>query len=236
MSQNIIINVFLGSQLSASFPPTVSHSLPLPPQEALQCLEGVISGPAIRQDSSDSSLSLLLCVLASNVHSCQNQGIFFCGNTHCPFMYSVDTASIQWIVQIYMQLVQIVERFYIHFLSHSTPGTQLWFYPHLCMWVIRESLFLKLPWRTWVCPSEDQAWRWCSCLDHRDPGGSRCAGKPAATSAVDMALFAIFSSVWQLVLKEPPWLALLYCSMQQSLKGQSLLWSLLLSCWHQHVG
>lgn len=31
-----------------------------------------------------------------------------------------------------------------------------------------------------------------ACLDYRDPGGSRYAGKPAATSAVDMALLEFF--------------------------------------------
>ena len=31
---------------------------------------------------------------------------------------------------------------------------------HLCMWVIYRGLLLRLPWRTWVCPSEDQVWRW----------------------------------------------------------------------------
>ena len=24
-------------------------------------------------------------------------------------------------------------------------------------------MLLRLPWRTWVCPSEGQVWRWCSC-------------------------------------------------------------------------
>lgn len=50
-----------------------------------------------------------------------------------------------------------------------------------------------------------------------------CQEAPAATSAVDMALFGIFSNVWQLVLKQRPWLVLLYCSMQQAFKEPSLL-------------
>ena len=32
------------------------------------------------------------------------------------------------------------------------------------MWVIPWGLLLRLPWRTWVCPSEGQVWKWCSCL------------------------------------------------------------------------
>ena len=40
--------------------------------------------------SSDSNLVLLLCILASNVHSYQNECIFFCGSSQCPFIYSID--------------------------------------------------------------------------------------------------------------------------------------------------
>ena len=28
----------------------------------------------------------------------------------------------------------------------------MWFYFHLCMWVIHCGLLLRLPWRTWVAP------------------------------------------------------------------------------------
>ena len=43
------------------------------------------------------------------------------------------------------------------------------------MWVIHWGLLLRLPWRTWVCPSEAQVWRWCST---RYSGGlvARAAG------------------------------------------------------------
>ena len=54
----------------------------LPPSHALQhwtCCGG----------SSDSDLFLLLCVLASNIHSYQNQCIFFCRSSQCPFIYSM---------------------------------------------------------------------------------------------------------------------------------------------------
>ena len=43
----------------------------------------------------------------------------------------------------------------------------MWFYFHLCMCVVYWGLLLRLPWRTWVCPSEDQVWRWCNFLGHR---------------------------------------------------------------------
>ena len=220
-----------------------------------------------------------------------------------------------------------MERFSILFLSHSAPGAQLWFYLHLCIWVVHWSLLLRLPWRTWVCPSEDWVWRWCgyldqrpwkhqvwggagagdtallgfflasgnsapvrtrygggsagcivgnlevpgvqgsrwpwaheistplrvcvflffffpslwqlypsedwvwrwpSCLDLKEPGCTRCIGKPAATGAGYEVLLEPFSSLWQLVFKGLPWLVLLWCLVQQALKGPHL-WGLPLS-------
>ena len=41
--------------------------------------------------SSDSNLVLLLCVLASNVYSYQNECAFFCGGSQWPFIYFIDT-------------------------------------------------------------------------------------------------------------------------------------------------
>ena len=66
-----------------------------------------------------------------------------------------------------LQLVRLVGRFWVFFLSHTAPGFQLWFYFHLSMWVVHWGLLLRLPWRTWVCPNEGQVWRLCSCLSHR---------------------------------------------------------------------
>jgi len=36
--------------------------------------------------------------------------------------------------------------FWVFFLSHTAPVFQLWFYFHLCMWVIHWGLLLRLPW------------------------------------------------------------------------------------------
>ena len=47
-------------------------------------------------------------------------------------------------------------RVWVFFLSHTAPGFQLWFYFQLCMRVVHWGLLLRLPWRTWVCPSEGQ--------------------------------------------------------------------------------
>ena len=70
----------------SSFPRWESQSTP-PPQDALQHCAGlwICCG-----GSSDSNLVLLLCVLVSDVHSCQRQYIFFCGSLPYPFMYSID--------------------------------------------------------------------------------------------------------------------------------------------------
>ena len=82
----IIINVFLGSQLSASLLSVswVAHSSPAVhhcPQPTSTSLGGppVLSGGGLWTccgNSLDSNLALLLCVLASNVHSCQSYGVF----------------------------------------------------------------------------------------------------------------------------------------------------------------
>ena len=86
-SQNIIIvNVFLGSLLSESFP-SLGVTVHLTSLDSLQhcadlwtCCGGC----------SNSNLLLLLCVLASNVHSYQNQCVFFCESSQWPFIYSTD--------------------------------------------------------------------------------------------------------------------------------------------------
>ena len=79
--------------------------------------------------------------------------------------------------------MQLAGRFWVFFLSHTAPGFQLWFYFHLCMWVVHWGLLLRLPWRAWVCPCEGQVWRWCSCLGCRGSGHTKYSGVLAATAA-----------------------------------------------------
>ena len=93
------------------------------------------------------------------------------------------------------------------FLSHTAPGVQLCFYPHFCICITYRSLLLRLPWRTWLCPSEDQAWRWYSCLDHGDLGSTRYTGEPVATDAgvygaVRVVFFFFFPCLWHFCLNE----------------------------------
>ena len=64
----------------------------------------------------------------------------------------------------------------------------MWFYSHFCMWVVHWGLLLRLPWRTWVCPSEGRMRRWCSCLGPRGSGSTRYSGELAAREAINIVL------------------------------------------------
>ena len=80
---------------------------------------------------------------------------------------------LSWSCGFNLQLVRPVGRFWVFLLGHTAPGFQLWFYFHLCMWVVHWGLLLRLPWRPWVWPCEGQVWRWCSCLGRRGSGSTR---------------------------------------------------------------
>ena len=85
-SQNTrIVNIFLESLLSASFPllGVTVHFVPL------GCLPKLRWSLDLLWGQLDPNLVLLLCILASNVHSYQNECIYF----PCPFIYSADTES-----------------------------------------------------------------------------------------------------------------------------------------------
>ena len=86
-------------------------------------------------------------------------------------------------VDLTCSLLQLVRWFWVFLLSHTAPGFQLWFYFHLCMWVVHWGLLLMLPWRTWVCHYEGQVWRWCSCLGCRGSGSTRYSGELVARAA-----------------------------------------------------
>ena len=149
-----------------------------PPQDALQHCAGLWTCCG---GSSDSNLVLLLCVLASKAHSYQNQCIFFCGNSQCPFVYSVDRACLEC-VDIFFSLYSWWEVLVL-FLSQTTPGFQLWYYFHLCMWVVHWGLLLRVSCRTCVHPNDSQVCRWCSCLGRSGSGSSRYSGELASRAA-----------------------------------------------------
>ena len=64
----------------------------------------------------------------------------------------------------------------------------MWFYFHLCMWVIHWGLLLRLPWTTWVCPHEGHVQRWCSCLGCRGSVSTRYSGDLVARVAGNTVL------------------------------------------------
>ena len=59
---------------------------------------------------------------------------------------------------------------------------------HLCIWVVHWGLLLRLPWRAWVCPCEDQMWRLCSCLGCRGSGSTRYSGELVARAVENIVL------------------------------------------------
>ena len=48
-------------------------------------------------------------------------------------------------VDLNLQLVELMGGFWVFFLSHTAPGFLLWFYIHLCIWVVNWDLLLRLP-------------------------------------------------------------------------------------------
>ena len=54
---------------------------------------------------------------------------------------------------------------------------------------IHWGLLLRLPWRTWICPSKGQVWRWCSCLVCRGSGSTRYSGEWSARAAGNIVFY-----------------------------------------------
>ena len=101
-----------------------------------------------------------------------------------------------WSCGCNVQLAQLVGRFWVFFLSHTATGFKLWLYFHCYVWVTHLGLLLSLPWRTWVCPCEGQAWRWCSCLGRRDSGSTRYSGELVARASGNSALEGYGNRCW----------------------------------------
>ena len=148
-SQNIrIINVFLESLLSESFPSLGVTDL----LTSLGCPATLLmSGPAVY-------LVLLLCVLASK-STASDLVHFLLWELSMTFYIFHRQSLPSWLCGFNLQLVQLVGRFWVFFLSHPAPGFQLWFCFHLYVWVTHWGFLLRLPWSTWVCPCEGQVWK-----------------------------------------------------------------------------
>ena len=172
--------MFFLSHCCQSFSLAGSHSPPHLPRMPSNTV--LISGPAVgaAQDLIWSYFSVFLPPMSTAIRT----SAFFCVGALNDPLYIPHTQSLpSWSCGFNLQLVQFVGGFWVFFLSHAAPGFQLWFYFHLCMWVVHWGLLLRLPWRTCVCPCEGQVWRWCSCLGHRGSGSTRYSGGLAARAA-----------------------------------------------------
>ena len=70
----------------------------------------------------------------------------------------------------------------------TLPLGSIMFDFHFCMWIVHWGLLLRLPWRTWIFPSEGQVWRWCSCMGHRGSGSTRYSEELAARTVGNIML------------------------------------------------
>ena len=103
-------------------------------------------------------------------------GCFFYGSFQWPFLYSIDTVCLVDHVDLICSLYSWWEGFG----SSSLATLPLSFNCGFISTSACGSLFLRLPWRTWVCPCEGQVWRWCSCVGHKGSGCTRYSGELAA--------------------------------------------------------
>ena len=184
-NQNIrIINVFLESLLSESFP-SLGVTVHLTSQGCppiLCCSLDLLWGQ-LRLESGPTLVCFCLqCPQPSELMH------FLLWELSMSFYIFHRHSLSRWSCRFNLHLVKLVRMFWGFFLRHTAPGFQLWFYFHLCMWVIHWGLLLRLPWRTWVCPCEGQVWRWCSCLSCRGPGNTRYSGELAARAAGNIVL------------------------------------------------
>ena len=137
------------------FPCCESQST-LPPWDALQYWAGLWTCCG---ESSDSNM-VHSCVFLPLMSTSASVSAFSFSGSLIVLLCIPQTKSLpSWSCRFKMQLVLLVGKFCVLFVSHTAPGFQLWFYLHLCVWVIHRGFLLSLPWRTWVCPREDQMWR-----------------------------------------------------------------------------
>ena len=92
----------------------------------------LVSGPAVgtAQTLSSGPTPECSCLQCPQL---PESGIFFCGDSHSPFIHSIHTVCPPDCVGLICSLYSWWkgERFSILFLSHNAPEAELWFYPHL---------------------------------------------------------------------------------------------------------
>ena len=230
-----MILIFFPLVSAVSIPsPAVSHSLPRP-QRALQLPMGhsyagrLVFGHPVR--TAQTLIWPYTCVCLPPKSTASRVRVFSFVETFIVLLYNPQTESTRLSCRFNLQLIQLMEWFLILFLSCSTSGDQLWLYLHLCIWIVHWTLLPRWFQRIWVCHSEDWTWRWHGCLDHRDLRGTRCARKPVATLAGDMALLGLFSSLLVAGTQKASLVgpSLFYLLAYQTLKGPPLLVSFSIS-------
>ena len=95
----------------------------------------LISGPAV--GAAQILIWSYSCVFLSPVSTAIRASAFSFVGALNGLLYIPSTQSLlSWSCGFNLQLVQLVGRFRVFFLSHTAPGFQLWFYSQLYMWVV----------------------------------------------------------------------------------------------------
>ena len=139
-SGNKRINVPLESLLSDSFPLPGSHSLPHLPRMPSNTV--LVSGPAV--GAAQILIWSYSCVFLPPMSTASELVRFLLWDLSMSFcIFRSHRVCVVWSRGFNLQLVQLVGRLWVFFLSRTALGLQLWFYFHLCMWVVHWALLLR---------------------------------------------------------------------------------------------
>ena len=117
------------------------HSLPHLPR--MPSNTGLISGPAV-ETAQILIWSYSFCVFLPPMFTVVRTSVFsIVGSTIVLCIFYRQWNS--WSYRFNLQLLQLVGRFWVLFLSHTAPGFQLWFYLYLCMWASLIAQLVKNP-------------------------------------------------------------------------------------------
>ena len=111
---------------------TGNHSPPHLPRMPSNAV--LVSGPAV--GAAQVLIWPCSCVFLPPMSTATRTSAFSLAGALSDLSSAPQTQSLpSWSCEFNLQLVQLVGRFWVFFLSHTAPGFQLWFYLHLCMWV-----------------------------------------------------------------------------------------------------
>ena len=92
----------------------------------------LVSGPAV--GAAQTLIWPYSCMFLPPMHTAIRTSVFSFVGVLNGLLYIPQTVCLVDCAGFNLQLVQLVERFWVFFLSHTAPGFQLWFYSHLYMW------------------------------------------------------------------------------------------------------